>query len=380
LGRFSVKTPYVPPTPPTPVPSPGGGGSGGGGVGPSEQPVEEEALKILGTRFDKNIELDAPLNIFVKVENIGKKALPFNLSVEIKQGDSVLYSEKVLVPVLRAGETREIMLDRPWTPVLSGSYRVLTEAVSLDKEKVFSRLVEKFIVGGGVWRYDISVECLKKEVKTNETADARIMLLNLGNYFEDTALEWWVEDSKGTEIGKSAFTLALYPDENRLFSRQVFIPEGTPEGSYVFKAKIKYGEFLQTSFCSFAVKGTGSFENALAQIQKSLSELDSAIAKAKETGMDVSAEEYAASVLKTGFDDLKNSAAKGEAAVIPQKTQDILNGIGGIYDKLYSKKLWFGLVKILEILVLVQLSLIIALLLLYYSPKKFFDRAMRLNF
>ncbi len=378
-GRFTVADSYVPPQPPSPVtPGGGGGGGGGSGEGPAEQPLEDEALKIIGAGFDKNLELDMASAVFVTVLNTGRKPIPFNLFIEIKQGDSVKYSAEFLVPILEPGKTRKIFADALWTPVLGGSYRILAEASSIDKTKVFSRLVEKFVVGGGVWRYDILAECLKKEVKINETADARIMLLNLGNYYEDTSLEWWVENGKGLVIGKSSFTLALYPDENRLIQREVFIPEGTPEGEYLFKAKIKLNEFEQVSFCSFKVKGIGDYNTVLSQIEKNLAGLDDFIAKAKADGLDISAEESELSALKASFKNLKVLAASGETALFSQKIQAVLNGVNNLIDVLHARQLKFGLIKIFWIFVVVQLSLIISLALLCYFERKAFAKLLGL--
>ncbi|MDD5163370.1 MAG: hypothetical protein PHD95_04140 [Candidatus ainarchaeum sp.] len=375
-GRFTVASSSVPPSAPTITP---GGGGSGGGEGPASQPLEEEALKIIEAGFDKNLELDLPSSVYVLVSNTGRKPIPFNLSIEIKQGDSVKYSSEFLVPILEPGKTRKIFADAKWTPVLGGSYRILAEASSIDKTKVFSSLIEKFVVGGGIWRYDISAECLKKEVKINETADARIMLLNLGNYYEDTALEWWVENSKGLVIGKSSFTLALYPDENRLVQREVFIPEGTPEGDYIFKAKIKLNGFEQVSFCSFKVKGIGDYNSVLDQLEKNLAGLDDFIAKAKANGIDVSAEEEAElNALKTAFSNLKSLAASGETALLSQKTQEILNGINNLIDIFHAKQLKSGLIKIFWIFIVVQLSLIISLAVLCYFERKAFARLLGL--
>ena len=305
-GRFTVTGTEIPPVTPAPV-SPGGGGSGGGGPPIAEKP--EEALKIMGSRFDENMELDIPTNVFVKVENTGNQKLDFLLNVEIKQGDSAKYSSSMAFYGLAPGAESEIVFEQKWIPVLSGSYRIVTEAVSLDKNTVFDRLVEKFVVGGGIWQYDILTACQKKIVEAGENADAKIFLLNLGNYYEDVLLEWWVEDRNSAAIGKSTFTFALYPDENREMMQSVFIPKETPAGKYIFKAKVSYGNLSQGSECSFEIT---------------------------------------------------------RPAIIPGINLVETANIGII-------------ILLLLFFAVLQLSLIIALSLLYYRPKKFFDKILSLH-
>jgi hypothetical protein len=271
------------PTTPTTLPG-GGGGGGGGGVAPPETPPS--GPKILSWQFDETPKMGGQSSIIIKISNPAK-GRNFLLSTEISQVKEIGYSETQQVLGVRANETRSIILEEKYAPKIAGTQTIEIKLLSDDRHTVYDELVDTFDIAGMV-RYDVSIECLDEVARIGSKANASITLLNLGDYYKDVELRWWIEDSNGKQIGLASLPIALYANESRSIVRSVNIPVGSKKGQYSFKAVVDYKGQKTEAFCNFITEESVEYYRKIIEAKEGqLDELNDLIQSKKEQGYDV---------------------------------------------------------------------------------------------
>ncbi len=226
----------------------GGGGGGGGGGG------WEKVLKILDFSVQKTLEVGKPGELKVTVESSAFREESFLVTIDISQERGVSFFSTETVE--RFSGIKDIVFGEQWVPVTAGTHIVNIKLLSADKKTTYDSKTETVDVAGEL-KYDVSVQCLKDVVRRESNIDAIITLFNIGEYYTDVSLNWWVQDYEGKIFGKESLPVAVYPLESRVFSRNVFIPADAVIGQHDFIAEVLYGQNSglekRIGKCSFSV-------------------------------------------------------------------------------------------------------------------------------
>ena len=215
--------------------------------------------KILGWKMTGDFEGQYPkpskdeATIVAVIQNTGTGSGDFLLAATIFMGRDVEYFEETAIKDLAVGEKRDVSFEKKWLPRLAGTNRVLLEIFSPDKKTKFGELVDSFDLGGQ-FTYDVKVQCSETSINSGNDIGANIELLNLGDYFEDIDVSWWVEDQSGKQVGLSSIPLALFPREPKQILQKIYVPQDWQSGSYTFKAQVEYGGKKKQGSCSFTVE------------------------------------------------------------------------------------------------------------------------------
>lgn len=266
----------------------GAGGNVNGGPGGSwtQPPETGTGLSILSWRFEQEPMVGLPLDFSVKVSNPGRLRNAL-LLVKILHENKVVYSDTMLVEDFATGERREVVFEEKFMAPLAGAYSVQISLLSEFRDKIFHETVDTFNLQG-IMRYDVSVECLEDLVKIGNKSSARITFINLGNYFKDVQLSWWLEGPAGNEIGFSSLPVALYSEESRNLIREIRIPPGSTNGEYFFKAKVEFSGQVAEGSCSFTVEEDEEYyEQKLERNSAKLDELQEVFEMLQARGLDV---------------------------------------------------------------------------------------------
>jgi len=281
-----------------------GGGGGGGGRGPkticgnfvcekgetARTCFSDCAVSpgpdglLLGWKFENGHEIAQPTALVVDLKNNGNQKNDYFVRVVITQGREVEYIYEEKVENVEINELRNVVLQQKWVPILAGSHEIVVSLHSLDKRTKFDEIIESFILGGS-FTYDVVVECLSQIVRQGSDARANISYLNLGDFFGDVDLSYWVEDSQGRIFNKNSLPVAIYPDEPKVINGSILIGENFVPGTYFFKASVLFGDSEKSGSCSFLVETEKDYyENQIGQLAAELEELKKSSADLKEKG------------------------------------------------------------------------------------------------
>ncbi|MDO8627279.1 MAG: hypothetical protein Q7K42_02335, partial [Candidatus Diapherotrites archaeon] len=256
-----------------------GGGSSSGGSG------REISGKIISIDVDE-LKVGLPSKIRVKVLNENNIPTSFYVEIKINQGTLQEFEAVELISQIPKNSEKEKELVSEFTPTIAGSHVVTARLLSINKQKEYDKLTKVFDIIGEV-KYDVALTCLTTHALPGTIVDANIFLKNLGNYYEDSVLEWWVENENGKIIGKSEFPLALYSNEEKTLTRNVALPSQIALGNYLFKAKMKFRELERIGSCSFVVEREPEYYGKiLSDLENKSKELNENISAIKSQGFD----------------------------------------------------------------------------------------------
>lgn len=365
--------------PATPTTPPGGIGGGGGG-GDGVVSTKPENPTILSWVFDETPMAAVPAAIKAKIFNPGTTR-NFLLSTKISQAKETLYNETDYVSGVKANETRNVVLSSPFIPKIAGTHTIEFQLFSEDRAELYSELAGTFDIGGIV-RYDVAIECLDQLAMASGKASAKIIALNLGDYYKDVELHWWAEDSTGNVFGLASLQLALYSNESRSLVRSIDIPSGSSSGKYYFKAEVSYKGEKTEAECSFLVEEDRDYyEKTLEEKEKTLRKLVEEVQGKKEEGYDVSRIEemireariavsiIGAKIEQGEFDGLDKEIGELNATI--EEIEDAKNELKGFV----FLALPFGLA---EFMIFATLILLIAVVSILYQFKKL-DKLLELE-
>ena len=281
-GRFTVTGTEIPPVTPGSGGVTGGGGGGGGNI------AGYTDLAIIEIAFDKNLAVGQDATLNVTVYNGRATQADFIVSATITQGASVKFFSTETVNDLKSMTARRIVFNEKWLPDIGGTHTVEIKILSVDKKTTFDTKIKTFDVPGEL-RYDVVASCLNDVLKPGQNINANVMLLNLGNYYQDISLDAWVEGPDGKIIKKETSVIAVYTGESRNIPKSFFIPEGSPYGIYTFVAQIDYRGTKQVSKCGFSVKkDIEYYTDVLNSAESNLNYLAALLEDKRKSGIDVS--------------------------------------------------------------------------------------------
>ena len=355
----------------------GSQGGGGGGPGPQLEPKEPEIIRWW---FDTAPEVAVPSLLRVEIANHHEER-DFLLVVKISQAQVVGYEETQVIENVKANEVKTIVMDKEYISGIAGTQVIEIQLLSKDDETEFDAVIETFDIPGIV-RYDVIVDCLDRLAKVGGTAKASITALNLGDFYKDVQLSWWVESSAGALLEESSVAIALYSNESKQFEKSVEIPFITEPGMYWFIAEVDYkGEKTQSS-CSFMVEEDKEYYKKIFDIrEEALEQLAEEITQKQEDGFPIfDAEDkirrgrYLISLGRikhegSDFDGLDSIVA--ELDVIIKELEDIKKkGKPSYLTILLGSNL---------LLILLGLILLIIVVVLFYRLRKSWDKILGLE-
>ncbi|MDO8537582.1 MAG: hypothetical protein Q7S21_01735 [archaeon] len=278
-GRFSVPTSGSSGSGSSSSEGAGGGGASGGGTG---SPISG---KITSIDLDE-LQIGKASKIRIKVLNLSRIKTSFYVEVKINQGTISEYNETMLASQIAKDEEKEIEFVSKFTPTIAGSHVVTARLLSINKQKEFDKLTKVFDIVGEI-RYDVGVVCLSPHALIGTQTDAQILMKNLGNYYEDVFLSWWVEDSKGSLIGLAELPLALNTGEEKTLEKSIALPLNLPIGNYFIKAKMQYRDQARIGSCSFVIERAPEYyARMLEELKIQAEELEKSIEELKSQGFD----------------------------------------------------------------------------------------------
>jgi len=245
-GRFTIPAAVIPP-----AVDPGGEGGGGGGGGGGSQ---DDELKASIKNFKlEPLEIGVPASASLSVSNEMLRTRYFLVKLQILRGDDLVFYSEESVPSVKAKQTVDVFFTEKWVPKTAGTFIVTVVLSSDDKmikydEEVFRHDVE------GTIRYDLEAICSKPLATGGIPYELNILAYNLGDYYEDVSLSWWIEDSEGQKIGLSSTPIAVFPGETIEKPVSVFIPASAKPGTYTAKVKLTFRDVERNSVCSFTVQ------------------------------------------------------------------------------------------------------------------------------
>lgn len=209
-----------------------GGGVAGGGGGGSIVPnpsfsLDKSVLKAVLLTEDSAGET-------VKIENTGNVELKFNVNAEGVNGLLIINEPSF---TLKPNEIKELRLDifapSKFAPdAYTG--RIAFEAGEIKKtiNVIIDIKVRQAL-------FDIKIMPKKTTISEDESAEADIILYNLGTLKPvDVILFYSIKDLFGNDLVYEQETFAV--KEQKLVSRKLKLPQGITPGSYLFYSKLTY--------------------------------------------------------------------------------------------------------------------------------------------
>ncbi|MFO8015686.1 MAG: Ig domain-containing protein [Candidatus Woesearchaeota archaeon] len=208
-----------------------------------------ESLKVLlvqGESFNKSLS----------IRNTGRFDFNIILSKEISLQGISLSEEEFLLP---AGMSNEINIrfsssedTRP------GVYRghIFIEAVPRPAtgDSIFMRVPVTVEVESRDLLFDASVEIPPRyrEILPGEKVRATVTIFNLKSIRPvELNVDYIIKDSHGNIISREKETMSV--GDQVSYTKEMFVPEGAKEGSYIFIVQTRYGESFSTTSESFFV-------------------------------------------------------------------------------------------------------------------------------
>ena len=320
------------------VPSAGGGtgggtetGGGGGGSGGSAGRLISG--KTLDIQVDE-LEIGKPSKIKVSVLNSSTEKTSFYVEVKINQGTLEEYKSFQLFSQIPKNETKEMEFLETFTPLVAGSHVVTARLLSINQKTEYDKLSKVFDIVGEV-RYDVALTCLTRHALPGTQADAQIALKNLGNYYEDVFLSWWVENEQGEIIGLNELPLALFSGEEKILLQSVALPSAIPVGNYSFKAKIQYRDEARIGSCNFVVEREPEYyARIISELNESIKQAEEKIKSLAEQGFDMSVPqqkigeiEGIMSRIQKYFDENNFVAVNENIQIIQPKIKELLSSL-----------------------------------------------------
>ena len=131
----------------------------------------------------------------------------------------------------------------------------------------------------------MEVACPLKSAASGQPFDFKIFAKNMGDYYEDVDLTWWVEDSIGQKYGVSSSPVAIRPENDFEKPASVFIPLDVAKGQYNAKARLRLKTLEANASCAFVLSTPEEyFSTTLADISSRLDALEKRIDEKTSSG------------------------------------------------------------------------------------------------
>ncbi|MCR4369191.1 MAG: hypothetical protein NUV67_04770 [archaeon] len=307
----------------------GGGGSGSGGGGG----FGSEGLKA-ATRnfaFDK-LELGYPATAALLVSHGIPNRTGFIVQMQVvKEGQLEFYSEES-VPFLEPGKAFKVIFAESWTPKVAGTYVVTITLLSPDKKIKYDVKDNKIDIVGNL-RYDLVAQCLSASATPGAPYYINIAAQNMGDYYEDVDLAWWIEDEKGQRFGLGSTPIAIRPTESIDKTVPITIPEQLKEGKYTANVTLRIADLEKAASCSFTLKSPSTYYPEIIKgLEKQVIELEQSIAKTSATDSTKLYIQNRIRELKESITEMKGLVANAEYERLNDDIADTIEQINQLKD------------------------------------------------
>ncbi|MFA5071837.1 MAG: hypothetical protein WC511_05765 [Candidatus Pacearchaeota archaeon] len=238
-GEISVgvTTPGLEPPPAGGGEEEGGGGGGGGGI-----ITTQEGFEITPSLIVAKVTKGEPSQEKIKITNIGKTNLTFNLSVE-SVGKYVFPEETIFT--VDSGKVKEIVLniyvpESETTNYTSGKINAQSKSI-IKSSDIILDIRDKTAL------FDLRTTLLRKILFQGQKAFADIKVLNLGDLKNiDVELETSLIDENRTVYDTKKEMFAINDSyEGKFF---LTIPKDIELGNYIFHSKVSYKNVTAESY------------------------------------------------------------------------------------------------------------------------------------
>ncbi|MEM0360735.1 MAG: hypothetical protein QXK06_05360 [Candidatus Diapherotrites archaeon] len=335
-------------TMPTPIQQPGGGSGGGTGGGgsfakptPTPETFEKPKIRAEGISV-KPFELGSPAIISGKIINSSDKKATVLVSVIIQYENTLEYvDERVYLDILPSSSQDFSML-LPWTPKIAGSHVMTLTLYSIDKTVKFDEQVKVFELPGEM-RYDLEIKCITQNTAAGLPAYFEIFAYNLGQYYSDIGLYWFIEDSEGKVQFSSSTPFALKPDEKATKAFIATIPQNAKSGIYTARAKLLHLENgnqpEREAICTFNVLSQPNYYALeVFDLNKRLEEAQSAVEELKLKGKNVLSIELKISQARLALFEIETLIGNRNFEGIELKLIDLFKKINDIEKEIEQIK------------------------------------------
>ncbi len=323
-GRFTVPAAASPQ-------DPGGGGGGGGGGGSVKLKASIKDFSL------EPLELGAPVIVSLSVLNEMMTKKDFLVKLEIlKEGKLEFYSEQLVLDVVRK-KTEEVIFAEKWVPKIAGTYVATVTLLSSDKKVNYYSETLKLDIEGNL-RYDLEIICSKDEITSGLPYYFNIIAYNLGDYYEDVELSWWLEDEKQQKIGFASVPVAITPEKSLTRMVLIFIPTNISPGVYTARTRLVLKDVTRDSFCSFLVRAPEDYySELLSELEHQIQGLEEDLKTKKEQGVVVDYIVEELNELKEKYLLIKEKVNSAEYADLDRDITDLfaeLNDLRDLSEKL----------------------------------------------
>jgi ABC-type branched-subunit amino acid transport system ATPase component len=245
-------------------------------------------VKTFSGGMKRRLEIGQLSRLRLRLMNEGSNGSVFLVKVFFSQAGEEEYSYAEYTPFLAPGKTILLTLKEPVIIPRGGSHLMRVQVFKMDGKELVGAFTQSFELGG-VLRYDVMVSCLESSVLPGTEIPASMTLLNLGDFFQDTQVSWWIESPTGKKIGLHSMPIALYRKETRELVRSIPVPKNASLGEYAFKVEVRYSNEVREAQCSFLVqRNEDHYRSELGFLQERLNELKRIVDLAEKDGTAVS--------------------------------------------------------------------------------------------
>ena len=167
----------------------------------------------------------------LKIRNVGTEDLELNVREQSLEG-VVIFSENSFS--LNSGDTKQVTIDFISDKLEVGQYFGYIVVYSSTESKTIPVIID---VKDEAVKFDLNVTVHKKKILPNHEVRADISILNSQDLIDKTGvLSYSIKDFNGNFYDTSEEEIDF--SENLKFERALFFPENSPEGEYIFYARV----------------------------------------------------------------------------------------------------------------------------------------------
>ena len=208
----------------------------------------------------------------------------FLVQMQVLRGEKLEFYTEERVPFLEPGKAFRVSFAEKWVPKAAGTYVVTITLSSPDKMIKYDVQTTRYDIEG-IPRYDLEAICSQPAVTAGLPYDFNIVAYNLGDYYEDVDLSWWVEDEKNQKIGFSSTPLAVFPGDSIERKASIFIPNSTKPGTYTARVRLDFKEVTRDAFCSFTVQSPQIYYgDVLSELEEQVNKLEADLEEKARSG------------------------------------------------------------------------------------------------
>jgi len=102
--------------------------------------------------------------------------------------------------------------------------------------------------------YDIVIVCQEDIVNTGQSISANITVTNNGIFEGDVQIEWWIEDTHGTNYTSGSTVVNIFQGESWVSTKSLLVPSYVSAGIYYYKVRVIAETYSNIAYDTFEVQ------------------------------------------------------------------------------------------------------------------------------